>query len=178
MPCCDFFPHVTYTVNTIVQEKSVFEYLCMALSAFAPVAAILFSIKSSRSTDKKMRENELLADKKMRKSELLKENNNLLELAMLFPYLESDTFCNNWDGDLNNEKKLRYHLYACKVYNFLLMLYDFHSENGEKMSDLIDVDDYIKTHRKWLSFEADKTPENEKFNQFLHHRIQFLSQGD
>lgn len=142
------------------QPKSTFETICLIASSFAPTAAIIYSMISY-----------CLLNRKRRKEEILLMNDHLLDLAIKYPYLEDDNFCKTWTGDYcDNWKMSRYNLYCCKVYNLLLAIYEY-SGSYRKMSEIVDIDDYISTHRVWLKMEASKTAGNDRFNSLLHERI-------
>jgi hypothetical protein len=153
----EYFPFITHTISIVPQEKTLFENICLISSSFAPTIAILISIFLY-----------YFSNEKSIKEELLRMNDRLLDLAMQYPHLEDDSFCSQWDGNfVGDEKKSRYNLYCCKIYNLIISLYEYCRGDYKKMSNLIDIDDYIQTHHVWLSLESDKTQGNEKFNIFL-----------
>lgn len=102
---------------------------------------------------------------------ILKRNDDLLTLAINYPFFENDNWCDLWNGDiLLNSKTVQYNLYCCKVYNLILSLFEVCEQNIEKMEDILDFDDYLRTHRKWFLSEMHKT-KNIVFNDFLMKRI-------
>lgn len=146
------------------QNKTFFEILCSISASLAPAIAILISIFLYLATNRKSI-----------KDTILRANDQLLSLAMEYPYLEDDDICKKWTGVYSGSEELsRYNIYCCKVYNLLISLYDFYGGSYKKMSELIDIDDYIATHHVWLSLESDKTEGNKKFNTLIHERISAL----
>ena len=135
----------------------------IAIASISPALAILVSIFLYKSTNKKNA-----------KAEILKINDNLLSLGMQYPYLENDTFCDTWDRNfLENDDKARYNLYCCKIYNMLILLHDHCNKNVDKMKKILDIEDYINTHKAWFSQESDRT-ENDDLNKLIHSIIKDL----
>ena len=58
-----------------------------------------------------------------------------------------------------------------KVYNLIVKLFEYCDGNAKTMSNILDYDDYLKTHSKWMLAEADKTDghQQDDFNGFRHN---------
>jgi hypothetical protein len=77
----------------------------------------------------------LLINRANRKQILDQQLNDILKLALQYPYLESKLFTDNWCSkyDLSDEKSLRYEIYATLVFNYLSDFTKFFRYNINKI---------------------------------------------
>ena len=95
-----------------------------------------------------------IANKKNVKDEEARLNQQILELnkiAIAYPYLEDDEFCNSWAKQKKqiDEKYMRYENYCCIVFNLLEQIYKLYNGNIEKINNLIYVEELAKRHKAW-----------------------------
>ena len=76
---------------------------------------------------------------------------SLLKIAIQYPYLEGHDFTKSWNSkyDRNDEKYLRYEVYATMVFNFLSRFCGYYKYNSEKIEKYIAVKDWVRLHDKY-----------------------------
>jgi len=83
---------------------------------------------------------------------------NILKIALQFPYLESKSFISGWltnkDGD--DELYLRYDIYCTLLFNFLERYCKFYKYNVEKIHKQLNVKDWVAIHRDY--WESPNSP--------------------
>lgn len=106
-----------------------------------------------------------------------KELNEILKIAIEYPYLEDEKFISDWNNVLTNgeDKVTRYELYATMIFNYLERLYLIYNGKENKISDFIDVKDWVNTHRKYwtdsnLAYE-NYSGYNKKFSNYINHLL-------
>lgn len=70
-------------------------------------------------------------------------------LAIQYPFLEQDSFCNSYDEDAQDDMSLRYDNYCCIVFNILEKLHRFHKGNKTAIEGFFGVQEVVGRHRKW-----------------------------
>lgn len=102
-------------------------------------------------------------------SELDKEFNQILQIAIEYPYLESKQYCENWnpkDPNIHDdEKALRYYNFTTLVFNYLSKLsghckYDFKCIHEKH----IDMKSWVRLHQK--SWENPLNDPNENIDSY------------
>lgn len=100
-------------------------------------------------------------DKKSLDSQL----DDILDIAIQYPYFENKTFTENWTSkyDFSDEKALRYELYATRVFNYLSRVAIFHGYKPEKIEREIAIRDWVRIHKKYW---YDPTVPNENIDTY------------
>jgi hypothetical protein len=78
---------------------------------------------------------------------------NILKIAIQYPYLESSAFTSTWKAnkDSEDEKYLRYESYCTLVFNYMERLCLFYKCNPQKIETHLNIKDWIRTHKDcWL----------------------------
>lgn len=103
--------------------------------------------------------------KKEMKDSLDKEFNELLKLALEYPYLENPHFTNCWKSQYenNDEKALRYEVYGTLVFNYLEKFSRFYKYDVQRMEKHLAVKDWIRLHSKYW---RDPTIPNENIDTY------------
>jgi hypothetical protein len=92
--------------------------------------------------------------KKEKRKELTDELNKIIEIAIIYPYVESKNFTSKWEAnkDSDDEKYLRYDMYCNRLYNHLHNVCKFFKYNKQKIEDFVDIKTWIRIHRQnWLN---------------------------
>ncbi len=89
--------------------------------------------------------------KKEKRRRLDDEFNDILKIALEYPYLENIYFVEQWTSqyDKNDEKALRYEVYCTLVFNFLEKFAKYFDFNQVKIENEIAVKDWVRLHRKY-----------------------------
>lgn len=118
-----------------------------------------------------------LMDKSNKKDNIDNELNDILSIAIQYPYLEERIFIKNWDANRNiqNTKHLRYEIYATRVFNYLSRLAKFHRYNPNKIERYIDIKNWLRYHKEYWKNPPDQYENidgyNEKFKEFINKYI-------
>lgn len=93
------------------------------------------------------------------------EFNDILKIALEYPYLENIYFTEKWSSqyDKNDERALRYEVYCTLVFNFLERFSKYFDFNQTKIEKEIAVKDWIRLHRKYW---RDPTIPNENIDTY------------
>jgi len=77
----------------------------------------------------------------------------ILKIAIKYPYLESENFTSGWkhDFDRNDEKYLRYDVYGTLIFNFLARVSHHCHYNKKKIDQYIAIEDWVKLHSLYWS---------------------------
>ncbi len=86
--------------------------------------------------------------KKTKLSQLEKDLEDILKLAIEYPYLESKKFTNEWDSnkDSDDERYLRYDIYCNILYNFIVRVYVYYKGDSLKIENFIDIKNWVNLH--------------------------------
>lgn len=79
---------------------------------------------------------------------------DLLKIALNYPYLESSKFVSCWNDqkDQEDEKFIRYDLYCNLLFNYLARLAEYHKFDKEKIDKHISAKDWVRFHKdNWLN---------------------------
>ena len=80
----------------------------------------------------------------------------LIELGMLYPYLEKEENCRAWPNPkLNDSAKERYEAYCCFVFNLLEHVWVYCAGNRQKIQEVVHAEELIRCHFKWWESELD-----------------------
>lgn len=90
------------------------------------------------------------------KASLDKQLDDILKIAVTYPYLDSKIFCDSWNPetiDLTDERYLRYSVYCNLVFNYFARLSDFCEFELECIEkEHLAMTDWVRMHKKfWLS---------------------------
>lgn len=82
------------------------------------------------------------------KKKLDEQLDNLLKIAIQYPYLESINFANNWKSDISetDEKYLRYDIYCVMLFNYLQRLSKYYKYNKVKIEDHLAIKSWVRQH--------------------------------
>ncbi|HWZ13908.1 MAG TPA: hypothetical protein VNW95_01630 [Mucilaginibacter sp.] len=74
---------------------------------------------------------------------------NILKIAIQYPYLESPTFCDTWIANKGSEddRYLRYENYCTLIFNYLERLCTFHKFNLKNIEKKLNVKGWIRVHK-------------------------------
>ena len=99
------------------------------------------------------------------KTKLDEEFNEILKIAIEYPYLESIDFTRKWTSkyDKSNESALRYEVYCTLVFNFLEKFSKFYNYNLKKIQSELAVKEWVILHSKYW---RDPTIPNENINTY------------
>jgi hypothetical protein len=111
----------------------------------------------------------------------LREGNmKLMEWAIDYPFLESESYCDVWPNtSRSDDDQLRYGVYCCHVFNLLAQCWEFCGGDLQKMKHILYPDELIRLHRRW--WESD--PANQDaypvgFRQFVSERIRVARESE
>lgn len=111
--------------------------------------------------------------KKEKSQKLDDEFNEILKIALEYPYLENIHFTNAWTSqyDKDDEKSLRYEVYGTLVFNFLSKFTEFHKFDKKEIEKHIAVTDWVRLHQKyWL----DPTIPNENIDTYDKQFVEYV----
>lgn len=84
---------------------------------------------------------------------------HLLDIGIEHPYLEDTKWCSAYHPSIGEaEKRVRYELYCCAVFNVLQDVRNFANGNRKKIRDFMHVDEIVLMHSAWWRSD----PENIK----------------
>ena len=94
-----------------------------------------------------------------RKEKLENDRNEILKIAVEYPYLEYPLFCNSWDKNRANsnnsesEKYIRYEMYTILVFNHLEDVCKYYGYDSDRISKKhVDIRSWLRLHKKiWIS---------------------------
>lgn len=74
---------------------------------------------------------------------------NILKIAIQYPYLENTKFTSTWNEnkDSTDEKYLRYDNYCNLVFNYMERLCKYYNYNERKIQNHINIKDWIRVHK-------------------------------
>jgi hypothetical protein len=107
----------------------------------------------------------VLLNRRSEKTSLDSQLDDILDIAIQYPYLESKVFTENWTSkyDASDEKALRYEVYATRVFNYLSLLAKFHHYNLGKIEQELAVRAWVRLHKKYW---YDPTVPNENIDTY------------
>lgn len=79
---------------------------------------------------------------------------DILKIAIQYPYVESETFTLTWNQNKNsnNEQYLRYDLYCTLLFNYLSRVADFYNYDKQAIEEYIALKDWVRLHKEyWLN---------------------------
>ena len=79
---------------------------------------------------------------------------NIIKIAIQYPYLESPTFTSTWNNNTNSEdeKYLRYENYCILVFNYMERLCQYYKYDKAKIENHLNIKDWIRVHKDcWLN---------------------------
>ena len=100
-------------------------------------------------------------NKRNHEKSLYSQLDGILNIAIQYPYLENRTFTENWTSKYNpdDEKALRYEIYATRVFNYLSHFANFHGYKTEKIEKALAMRDWVRIHKKYW-YDPSKPNEN------------------
>lgn len=90
-------------------------------------------------------------EKASKKNSILDKIIELNNLGLEYPYLESDSFCDDFDSykTKSDERYMRYDVYCCQVFNLLEEAFTFCNYKEKQLGALLGYEEMITTHKKW-----------------------------
>ena len=140
-----------------------------SISALAAAVSAIYSAKSSRLT--------LELYKKDKEEKLLDELNRILEIAIEYPYLESQGFTSKWNEYRmsDDERYLRYDMYCNLLFNYLHHVFEHFDKNKEKVENFVDVKSRVRMHKQSWQNPMDESGNvdgyDEPFRNFINSYI-------
>jgi hypothetical protein len=85
------------------------------------------------------------------KKSLNDQLDNILKIAIQYPYLESSKFTSTWKAnkDSNEDNYLRYENYCILVFNYMERLSKFYNYNEQKIANHINLKEWVRHHREY-----------------------------
>ena len=117
-------------------------------------------------------------NKKQKESSFYEKLNRLLELAIQYPELESQSFIDKWleMKEKNDASYMRYDIYCNLLFNFLSELYDFYNGDRAKIENFCDIKTWIRMHQLNWKYPIDPNENidgyTQKFRDFINSYIQ------
>lgn len=92
-----------------------------------------------------------LMDKSNKRESLENQLDNILKIAIEYPYLEDRAFIESWDQNrhVKDEKFLRYEIYTTLLFNYLSRLSLHFNYDSEKIENVIDIKTWVREHREY-----------------------------
>jgi hypothetical protein len=93
-------------------------------------------------------------NKSNKKKHIDDQLDDILKIAIQYPYVESDAFASTWNQNKNsnNEQYLRYDIYCTLLFNYLSRVADFYRYDKQKIENYIAIKDWIRLHKDyWLN---------------------------
>jgi hypothetical protein len=82
----------------------------------------------------------------------------LLRIAIEYPYLEDDEFVAEADNlNTDKDKRLRYECYCCFVFNLMERVWRHCGGNREKVEQVIYVRELVLLHKRWWLRASDNS---------------------
>ena len=95
----------------------------------------------------------LLLSRKNDKKNFDEQLDNILKLAIQYPYLESENFTKSWIANnlSDDDKYLRYDIYCTLLLNYLSRYFKYYNYNKKKVENQLAVKDWVRHHKYyWL----------------------------
>jgi hypothetical protein len=91
----------------------------------------------------------LLINKNNSVKNLNDQLDDIIKIAIQYPYLESPGFTNTWNENKgkDDEKYLRYENYCTLIFNYLERLCKFYKFDKSKIENFMNVKDWIRLHK-------------------------------
>ncbi|MEA4838586.1 MAG: hypothetical protein VB101_09905 [Rhodospirillaceae bacterium] len=137
-----------------------------ALGAFGAWWAAKESTASQRKT----------AEKDLEERKLSAINSMMLricELGIQYPYFEDQEFCSSFRNRCGDER-IRYINYCCIIFNTINMAWHFCKNSGNKVSDIIGIDEFLSKHHVWWESDLDNFQYEWDFIQYIKNLIEEL----
>ena len=77
------------------------------------------------------------------------DNKKLLELSIQYPHLENRKFCDSFDPESEDDKKLQYEIYCICVFNLISRVWEHAKKDAKKVQAILAVDEYVLMHQNW-----------------------------
>jgi len=92
----------------------------------------------------------ILMNKNSNKQLLDSKLDNILNVSIQYPYLESRSFTNTWVENMNStdEKYIRYDNYCALVYNYFQKVCEYCHYEETKIEEMINLKDWICIHKE------------------------------
>lgn len=84
--------------------------------------------------------------------------NKLLDINLLYPYVEDSVFISWWNShkSSSSDSSLRYQAYCEYVFNFLQNTCEYFHYDKKKILEFVDMLDLVDQHRDWLNLPEQK----------------------
>jgi hypothetical protein len=128
------------------EDLQLLAVVVSSISAIAAATSAYYSAKSSKIT--------LDLYKSERKEKLFDDLDQILEIGIEYPYLESKEFTSKWNNyrGTDDEKYLRYDMYCNRIFNYLSRVYSHFNKDKKKIEEFLEVKSWVRTHKyNWLN---------------------------
>lgn len=117
-------------------------------------------------------------NKKLKIDSLKDRLNHLLEIAVQYPYVESQPFIDKWIDEKNSDdiRYMRYDMFCNLLFNYLAELYEFYDGNKTKIEAFCDIKTWVRMHK--LNWQHPNDPNenidgySKEFREFINSYIQ------
>ena len=150
-------------------DSDCFQICGVIITAIGSIAAAISAYHSAISS-----KTTLELYKKEKKEKLIDELNNILEIGIEYPYLESRLFTSKWIElkDSNDERYLRYDMYCNLLFNYIHHICVYYNYNKNNIEDFVDLKNWLRTHKQnWLN----PVEENENIDGYDEQFRQFIN---
>lgn len=98
----------------------------------------------------------LKINKSNKKDKLDSELNEILNISIQYPYLESEVFIKTWREERTSSDDIyvRYDLYATRVFNYIHRIYLHFNKNREKIDNYLAVKDWVRLHKDYWEYPS------------------------
>jgi len=89
---------------------------------------------------------------------LERQVDELLQIILQYPYLDSDTFVTRWHrGEGTFDERERYATFCCFAFNLLFRVWKFHKGDRAKIDETILAREIVHRHKRWWLGDVDNT---------------------
>lgn len=91
---------------------------------------------------------------------------DILKIAVQYPYLESSSFTKTWNDkkDTEEEEYLRYDLYCTLLFNYLARLSSYFKYDKKKIDDYVAAKDWVRLHKDYWNNPYDTYENVDSYN--------------
>jgi hypothetical protein len=100
--------------------------------------------------------------------------NEIVQIAIQYPYLENGIFGDYWSSNKNSteEEYIRYDNYCKLVFNFIEAYCKYHNFNQSKIEEAFNLQEWVIVHKQWIQDPFIKIEQTKmysiKFKELMH----------
>ncbi|MDL2228399.1 hypothetical protein LJC25_04285 [Bacteroidales bacterium OttesenSCG-928-K03] len=117
------------------------------VTAFSALGSAIFAAISACQAKKSAKQTNKIAQRNER-NELDKRLDDILKIAIQYPYLESKAFTKQWDMYKGSDdiRYIRYDSFCNLIFNFIHKVYETYDKDKSQVENYIDVKNWIYLH--------------------------------